>query len=93
MFEKLKRRWNISSSLQLTKILVIFALTGSSSAKLTGPIMKLSPVIAGLEPLYFNILYVIIGLIFYQLLLVVIGWIFGEKEFFMKFRKRIFSRK
>ena len=86
MFEKLKKRWNVTSNLQVTKILIVFALTGSSSAKLTGPLLKLVPVIAALEPLYFNVLYVIATLVLYQFILLFIGWVFGEKDFFIASR-------
>ncbi|MGB1247112.1 MAG: DUF6787 family protein [Flavobacteriaceae bacterium] len=92
MFEKLKKRWNVTSNLQVTKILIVFALTGSSSAKLTGPLLKLVPVIAALETLYFNVLYVIATLVLYQFILLFIGWVFGEKDFFIAFLKRFLFR-
>ena len=92
MFEKLKKRWNVTSNLQVTKILIVFALTGSSSAKLTGPLLKLVPVIAALKPLYFNVLYVIATLVLYQFILLFIGWVFGEKDFFIAFLKRFLFR-
>ncbi len=92
MFEKLKKRWNVTSNLQVTKILIVFALTGSSSAKLTGPLLKLVPVIAALEPLYFNVLYVIATLVLYQFILLFIGWVFGEKDFFIAFLRRFLFR-
>ena len=93
MFEKLKKRWNVTSNFQVTKILVVFALTGSSSAKVTGPLLKLSPVLAGLDTLYFNIIYVVATLILYQFLLLFFGWVFGEKEFFILFLKKFFRKR
>ena len=93
MFEKLKKRWNVNSNFQVKKILVVFALTGSSSAKVTGPLLKLSPVLAGLEPVYFNTIYVIATLVLYQFLLLLFGWLFGEKEFFILFLKKFFRRR
>lgn len=92
MFEKLKKRWNVTSNFQVTRILVVFAITGSSSAKVTGPLLKLSPAIAALEPLYFNTIYVIATLILYQFLLLFFGWLFGEKEFFILFLKKFFRQ-
>ena len=91
MFEKLKKRWNVTSNFQVTKILVVFALTGSSSAKVTGPLLKLSPILAGLDALYFNTIYVVTTLILYQFLLLFFGWVFGEKEFFVLFLKKFFK--
>ncbi len=93
MFEKLKKRWNVTSNFQVTKILVVFALTGSSSAKVTGPLLKLSPVLAGLDTLYFNMIYVVATLILYQFLLLFFGWVFGEKEFFILFLKKFFRKR
>lgn len=93
MFEKLKKRWNVTNNFQVTKILVVFALTGSSSAKVTGPLLKLSPVLAGLDTLYFNMIYVVATLILYQFLLLFFGWVFGEKEFFILFLKKFFRKR
>ena len=93
MFEKLKKRWNVTSNFQVTKILVVFALTGSSSAKVTGPLLKLSPVLAGLDTLYFNMIYVVATLILYQFLLLFFGWVIGEKEFFILFLKKFFRKR
>ena len=93
MFEKLKKRWNVTSNVQVTKILVVFALTGSTSAKVTGPLLKLSPVLEGLEPIYFYSIYVIATLILYQFILLLFGWLFGEKEFFILFLKKFFKRR
>ncbi len=93
MFEKLKKRWNVTSNFQVTKILVVFALTGSSSAKVTGPLLKLSPILAGLDALYFNTIYVVATLILYQFILLFFGWVFGEKEFFVLFLKKFFKRR
>ncbi len=93
MFEKLKKRWNVTSNFQVTKILVVFALTGSSSAKVTGPLLKLSSILAGLDALYFNTIYVVATLILYQFILLFFGWVFGEKEFFVLFLKKFFKRR
>jgi hypothetical protein len=38
------------------------------------------------------ILYIIIGLIFYQILLITIAWIFGQYAFFRDFLKRLAKR-
>ena len=93
MFEKLKKRWNVTSNFHVSKNMVVFALTGSSSAKVTGPLLKLSPVLAGLDTLYFNMIYVVATLILYQFLLLFFGWVFGEKEFFILFLKKFFRKR
>ncbi|MDB4163703.1 diacylglyceryl transferase [Flavobacteriaceae bacterium] len=38
MFEKLKNKWGIESNFQVIIILIVFAITGSSAAKISGPI-------------------------------------------------------
>ncbi|MCB0447619.1 MAG: hypothetical protein KDD03_08930, partial [Gelidibacter sp.] len=37
-------------------------------------------------------LYIIIGLIFYQLLLVFFGWLFGQFQFFWEFEKKMLRK-
>jgi len=37
-------------------------------------------------------LYIIIGLIFYQVLLVSFGWLFGQGKFFWEFEKKMLKR-
>jgi len=93
MFQKLKKRWQVTSNLQFIRIFTVFALTGSSAAKLTGPLLKSFPSIAALDKLPFNIIYIFATFILYQFLLLLIGWIFGESVFFIQFLKKFFFRK
>lgn len=87
-----KKRWNINSNWQLAIILVVFAVTGSSSALLAKPITNL----IGLTKEnvgYFYIPFRIL-LIFpiYQILLVLIGFLFGQLTFFWAFEKKMLHR-
>ena len=93
MFHKLKQRWQVTSNLQFIRIFTVFALTGSSSAKLTGPLLKSFPAIAELDALSFNVLYILATFVLYQFLLLLIGWIFGESTFFIQFLNKFFFRK
>tara|TARA_B100001146_G_scaffold225118_1_gene246593 strand:+ start:10414 stop:10716 length:303 start_codon:yes stop_codon:yes gene_type:complete len=87
--KKLKERWNITSNWQLTVILIVFAITGSTSAKFAAPLTE----IVGIERemgawIYWPVRILIIFPI-YQVLLVFFGWLFGEYTFFWNFEKKM----
>ncbi len=84
--EKLKQRWGISTNWQLLIILVVFAITGSSSMILTKPILIFFEI--NLEKMNSFLFYCYkIGIIFvlYQFLLLWFGFLFGQYNFFWKF--------
>lgn len=91
--EKLKKRWGVDSNFQIAVIFIVFAVTGSSAAKLAQPVCEL----IGLNQtttapwLYWAIRIVLIFPI-YQVLLVFFGWIFGQFKFFWNFEKKMLSR-
>ena len=90
---KLKQRWGIDSNFQIIVILIVFALTGSSAAKLAGPVCDFFEIYSDTSPWYLYWLVRIL-LIFpiYQILLVLFGWVFGQFDFFWKFEKKMLSR-
>ena len=92
MFKKLKQRWRVSDNWQFANIFLVFAVTGSTSAKITGPLLKTIPFIEQLEGWAFNIVYLFCTVIFYQFLLVFFGWLFGEFEFFWNFVSRLLNK-
>ena len=92
MFEKLKKRWKVRDNWQFTVIFLVFAVTGSTAAKITGPLIKSIPSVENLNVWWFNLVYVFGTLILYQFLLVFFGWLFGEFDFFWNFVKRILKR-
>ena len=85
-----KERWNIKSNWQLFVIIVVFAITGSSAAYLSKPILALFGIsktsVSGWEyyPLYIILIFPI-----YQILLVCFGFIFGQFSFFWAFEKKL----
>ncbi|WP_373056296.1 DUF6787 family protein [Zunongwangia sp. H14] len=91
--KKLKARWGITSNWQVLVIFVVFALTGSTAAKLAGPVVAF----IGLDReaahwlLYWSLRVFIIFPI-YQVLLVCFGWIFGQFSFFWAFEKKMLTR-
>lgn len=90
---KLKERWNIASNWQILVILLVFALTGSSSAKLAGPVCEFFGITEGSSHwlIYWGARIFLIFPI-YQVLLVGFGWLFGQFEFFWNFEKKMLSR-
>lgn len=89
MFEGLKKRWKVNDNWQFAVIFLVFAITGSSAAKITGPLLKFFTVFKEMNPWAFNGVYIIATLVFYQFLLVFFGWLFGEFDFFWNFVKKI----
>ena len=85
-----KERWNIKSNGQLFAIIVIFAITGSSAAYLSRPILATFGIsketVSGWEyyPLYILLIFPV-----YQVLLVSFGFIFGQFAFFWNFEKKM----
>ncbi|WP_336375858.1 DUF6787 family protein [Altibacter sp. HG106] len=70
-------------------ILIVFAITGSTSAKFAAPLTEF----VGVEKemgvwIYWPVRILIIFPI-YQVLLVFFGWLFGEYTFFLNFEKKM----
>jgi len=91
--EKLKKRWGIDSNFQIIVIFIVFAVTGSTAAKLAAPITEF----IGLERettttwVYWTVRILLIFPI-YQVLLVAFGWLFGQFRFFWNFEKKMLIR-
>jgi len=96
--EKLKKRWGIDSNFAIVMILLVFAVTGSSSLKIARPLLDYIGFTREIFPMdwYFGVLYwtVRILIIFpiYQVLLIIFGWLFGQFNFFWSFEKKMLSR-
>lgn len=93
IFSKLEKKWNIKYRWELISIFLVFAITGSSSVFIGKPIIKLIGITKeNLNSFLYWFLYIIIGFIFYQILLVIIGWLFGQHKFFWGFEKKMLRR-
>ena len=85
-----KTRWGITSNFQLTVIIVVFAITGSTSAYLSKPILSWCGIVKGdVSNWVYYPLYIILIFPVYQVLLVSIGFIFGQFKFFWAFEKKM----
>ena len=90
---KLKARWGIDSNWQIFIILVVFAITGSTSTKLAEPLCNFLGIyeVSSHWAIYWSARILLIFPI-YQVLLVSFGWIFGQFQFFWAFEKKMLSR-
>jgi hypothetical protein len=85
-----KERWNIKSNWQVFIILVVFAITGSSAALVSKPILGFLGIEKGsvsnwlYYPLYFLLIFPV-----YQVLLISYGFLFGQFSFFWAFEKKM----
>ncbi|TPV33334.1 hypothetical protein FJ651_09590 [Paucihalobacter ruber] len=90
VINKLEGRWIVDAKWELIRIFIVFAVTGSSSVFVGRPIMKLMGITKeNLNIIVYWVLFIIIGLVFYQLLLVFFGWAFGQFKFFWNFEKKM----
>ncbi|HBY67507.1 MAG TPA: diacylglyceryl transferase [Flavobacteriaceae bacterium] len=86
---KLKQRWNITSNWQLTVIFIVFAITGSTSAKLAAPLTEAIGITEDSGWYIYWPIRILIIFPAYQVLLVFFGWLFGEFHFFWNFEKKM----
>lgn len=96
---KLKEKWGVENNFQLVIILVVFAVTGSSSVWVGKPLLAFFSVERGnfgaefiWGGLVFLLFRILIIFPIYQILLVAIGFIFGQFSFFWNFEKKMLKR-
>jgi hypothetical protein len=85
-----KSRWGITSNFQGVVIFVVFAITGSTSAYLSKPILAWLGLVKGeVSGWIYYPLYIILIFPVYQVLLLTFGFIFGQFKFFWAFEKKM----
>ena len=87
--KKLKERWNVESNTQLFIIFLVFAITGSSAAKLAAPVTEFFGISKEMGWYVYWPFRILIIFPIYQVLLVFFGWIFGQFNFFWTFEKKM----
>lgn len=93
IFKKLESKWVLEHRWEMIRVFIVFAVTGSSSVFVGRPIMAFMGITKeNLNPIIYWVLFIIIGLIFYQILLVSFGWLFGQFKFFWEFEKKMLKR-
>jgi hypothetical protein len=85
-----KSRWGITSNFQVAVIVVAFAITGSSAALVSKPLLGwLGISKETVSPWLYYVIYLVVILPAYQILLVLIGSILGQFRFFWAFEKKL----
>ena len=91
--EKLESKWIVDARWELIRIFIVFAITGSSSLLVGRPLISLLGIsMQTLSPILYWFLFLIISLVFYQILLIFWGWILGQFDFFWQFEKKMLRR-
>ena len=98
MIKRLKKKWGITSNGQLVTVFLVFAITGSVSAKLATPILELICVQPSdfvevpMGKLIYTVLRILIIFPIYQILLILVATVFFQFKFFWEFEKKILKR-
>ncbi|MFP9116013.1 DUF6787 family protein [Flavobacterium sp. RHBU_3] len=88
--EKFKQRWGLKHNYQLVVIFIVFAVTGSTSAYVSKPILAAMGITKDTWPLWaYYPLYIIIIFPAYQVILMFFGFISGQFKFFWMFEKKM----
>jgi len=86
MLKTLKEKWGISTPFQMIIVFIVFGVTGSVAARISGPIVSLLP-IEDLPALIYWPLRLLIIFPVYQVLLIWFGFVFGVLISIITFKK------
>ena len=86
MIERIKKKWGIENSFQFIVILIVFAVTGSASAGVSGPIADYFE-LDNLHVLLYWPIRLLIVFPVYQILLIWFGFVFGVTVSIITFQK------
>ncbi len=86
--KRLKEKWGITSNFQLVIIFIVFAITGSVSAAISGPVIDYLFGNLNINGFIKFILQLVVIMPIYQVLLLFFGLIFFQFNFFFKFVKK-----
>lgn len=92
MFERFKKKWHIHSNFQLVVVLILFAITGSSTLYVKEGFFHLLGITDETSLWLRIVLYIIIILPAYNVMLLVFGFLLGQFKFAWEFEKKMFSR-
>lgn len=87
--KKLMKRWGLTSNWQVVVVFIVFGITGSTAAKIAGPITDVLGITTELGKGIYWTIRILIIFPAYQVLLVFFGWLFGEFAFFWNFEKKM----
>lgn len=83
----------MGNNIQFAIIIIVFAITGSTSAYITRPILTYIGITKeSMSPWIYWPLSILLILPVYKVLLVVIGTLFGQRKFFTNFVRKMLVR-
>ena len=93
MIKYLKDKWNLKSNFQLVIILIVFAITGSSSLYISKPLMEFLSISTDSMNiiLYWTLRFIIVTLV-YQFVLLIVAFVFGQFNWFWNFEKKMLKK-
>lgn len=97
-FARLKKKWALQYRWEFIAVFLVFAVTGSASARISGPVLEAFGFDRAIfeSEWYWSLTYWIIRLLaifpVYQILLIVFAFFFGQFRFFWDFEKKMLSR-
>ena len=91
ILKKLKERWGITSNFQIVIIFIVFGITGTVSAYISGPLTNIIIGESDLHWLKKLLIRIIVLTPIYQVLLLFFGYIFFQYKFFYNFVKKFMS--
>ncbi len=85
-----KTRWKITSNWQILVIILVFAITGSTAAFITKPILEFFGITKNsVSIVIYYLFYIILIFPVYQILLLLFGFLAGQFRFFIAFEKKM----
>ncbi len=88
--KRLKQKWGITSNFQLSVILIVFAITGTSAARISKFFMEtLNLTREDLGFAIYYVLFLVLVLPLYPFILMAFGWLFGQSQFFFPFGRKL----
>ena len=91
--KKLKERWGLKSNTQLAIILIVFAVTGTTSSLIAKPILNFLGISKdSMNLLLYILLYILIIFPIYKIMLLILGTLAGQHTFFKNFLIKMLSR-
>ncbi|MEM9895194.1 MAG: DUF6787 family protein [Bacteroidota bacterium] len=89
--EKLKEKWDVDNNWQFFMIMLVFACTGMTIVLIKRPLLAWL-FADGDRPLWFQILYWVFILPFYNVVLLCFGYLLGQWDFFWKYEQKMLRR-
>jgi hypothetical protein len=85
-----KQRWGITNNFQLLLIVVVFAINGSLSARISALLMRFLGINnENTHWFFYYLALIILVLPLYPFLLMGFGYLFGQSKFFFPFSKKM----